>query len=53
MVAPAIAVGHPEPVIVDRITRGGRRLWYHLEVIQQPERARACGAGPKCKYIAR
>lgn len=47
MVAPPIAVGHPEPVIVERVTRGGRRLWYHLEVIQQPERARACGAGPK------
>ncbi|KIH91580.1 sexual development activator [Sporothrix brasiliensis 5110] len=47
MVAPAIAAGHPEAVIVDRTTRGGRRLWYHLEVIQQPERARACGAGPK------
>ncbi|CAK7202925.1 hypothetical protein SEUCBS139899_005652 [Sporothrix eucalyptigena] len=47
MVAPTIAVGSPEPVIIDRMTRGGRRLWYHLEVIQQPERARACGAGPK------
>ncbi|KAL1894543.1 hypothetical protein Sste5346_005778 [Sporothrix stenoceras] len=47
MVAPTITAGHPEPVIVDRVTRGGRRLWYHLEVIQQPERARACGAGPK------
>lgn len=47
MVSPTIAVGHPEPVIVDRMTRGGRHLWYHLEVIQQPERARACGAGPK------
>ncbi|CAK7209292.1 hypothetical protein SBRCBS47491_000394 [Sporothrix bragantina] len=47
MVAPTIAVGSPEPVVIDRMTRGGRRLWYHLEVIQQPERARACGAGPK------
>ncbi len=31
-----------------RITKGGRHLWYELEVIQQPERARACGSGPKC-----
>ena len=32
-----------------RITKGGRHLWYELEVIQQPERARACGSGPKCR----
>ncbi|KAH9908084.1 velvet factor-domain-containing protein [Xylariomycetidae sp. FL2044] len=30
-----------------RVTKGGRHLWYHLEVLQQPERARACGSGPK------
>jgi hypothetical protein len=30
-----------------RVTRGGRHLWYELEVIQQPERARACGSGAK------
>ncbi|KAI1652191.1 velvet factor-domain-containing protein [Daldinia loculata] len=30
-----------------RITRGGRHLWYQLDVLQQPERARACGSGPK------
>ncbi|KAI0025739.1 velvet factor-domain-containing protein [Xylariomycetidae sp. FL0641] len=30
-----------------RRTRGGRLLWYQLEVLQQPERARACGSGPK------
>ncbi|KAI0181380.1 velvet factor-domain-containing protein [Hypoxylon sp. FL1284] len=30
-----------------RITKGGRHLWYQLEVLQQPERARACGSGPK------
>ncbi|KAK0706817.1 velvet factor-domain-containing protein [Lasiosphaeria miniovina] len=35
------------PHIVDRITKSGRRLWYCLKVIQQPERARACGSGPK------
>ncbi|KAI2634245.1 velvet factor-domain-containing protein [Hypomontagnella submonticulosa] len=32
---------------VHRITKGGRHLWYQLEVLQQPERARACGSGPK------
>ncbi|KAI0878858.1 velvet factor-domain-containing protein [Hypoxylon argillaceum] len=30
-----------------RFTRDGRQLWYQLEVLQQPERARACGSGPK------
>ncbi|KAK3387689.1 velvet factor-domain-containing protein [Podospora didyma] len=55
MGAPAVAAsahGMPnhetdQPVIVDRYTRAGRRLWYCLKVIQQPERARACGSGPK------
>ncbi|KAK3946156.1 velvet factor-domain-containing protein [Diplogelasinospora grovesii] len=37
----------PEPSLVNRYTKGGRRLWYCLKVIQQPERARACGSGPK------
>jgi hypothetical protein len=35
------------PHIVQRVTRGKRMLWYCLKVIQQPERARACGSGPK------
>jgi len=35
------------PHIVQRRTRGNRMLWYCLKVIQQPERARACGSGPK------
>jgi hypothetical protein len=30
-----------------RTTRGGRNLIYRLAVIQQPEQARACGAGFK------
>lgn len=30
-----------------RQTRGGKRIHYELMVIQQPERARACGSGPK------
>ena len=39
------------PHVIHRDTKGGRRLWYCLRVIQQPERARACGSGPKCKSI--
>ncbi|KAK7229071.1 hypothetical protein V2G26_001241 [Clonostachys chloroleuca] len=34
-------------VRINRTTRGGRHLWYQLSVLQQPERARACGAGNK------
>ncbi|ESU06761.1 hypothetical protein FGSG_11955 [Fusarium graminearum PH-1] len=30
-----------------RVTRGNRSLWYQLTVLQQPERARACGSGMK------
>lgn len=54
-VAPAPAP-HPgpsrdelQPTLLDRVTKSGRRLWYKLTVIQQPQRARACGSGPKCK----
>lgn len=32
-----------------RITKEGRKLTYQLSVIQQPERARACGSGAKCE----
>ncbi|XRM41206.1 hypothetical protein ABZX51_004491 [Aspergillus tubingensis] len=32
---------------VSRITREGKRITYKLNVMQQPERARACGAGAK------
>ncbi|RAH78273.1 hypothetical protein BO86DRAFT_193436 [Aspergillus japonicus CBS 114.51] len=32
---------------VSRITREGKKLTYKLTVMQQPERARACGAGAK------
>lgn len=56
--APAPALPHSRPsrdelqaTILDRITKSGRRLWYKLTVIQQPERARACGSGPKCKSV--
>lgn len=42
----------PEESIIHRDTKGGRRLWYCLRVIQQPERARACGSGPKCEFVS-
>ncbi|KAL2373151.1 Mutant VeA1 protein [Blastomyces gilchristii] len=32
---------------MSRVTQEGKKLTYHLKVIQQPERARACGAGAK------
>jgi len=35
------------PHVTERCTKSGRRLFYCLKVIQQPERARACGSGPK------
>jgi hypothetical protein len=34
---------------ITRMTKEGRKLTYELKVIQQPERARACGSGAKCK----
>jgi hypothetical protein len=34
-------------VRIHRQTRELRHLWYQLTVLQQPERARACGAGTK------
>lgn len=30
-----------------RVTKSGKTLRYDLHIIQQPERARACGAGAK------
>ena len=32
-----------------RHTKDGREIRYCLQVIQQPERARACGSGAKCE----
>jgi len=49
-IIPAIEAAEPNPPhIMKRATKGGRTLWYCLKVIQQPERARACGSGPKCE----
>jgi hypothetical protein len=38
-----------EAICVDRITQEGKKITYQLKVMQQPERARACGAGAKCE----
>lgn len=34
-----------------RTTKDGRKMSYQLTVLQQPSRARACGAGAKCKLL--
>lgn len=41
-----------ETATVTRMTAEGRKLSYELKVIQQPERARACGSGAKCEHNA-
>ncbi|KAH8160520.1 hypothetical protein CIB48_g7724 [Xylaria polymorpha] len=48
MAAPESRLGKSQPFTRERrVTKDGRQLWYQLEVLQQPERARACGSGPK------
>lgn len=52
MGAPESRLGKSPPLAREqRVTRDGRHLWYQLEVLQQPERARACGSGPKCLQL--
>ncbi len=48
--AAAMALNEKTHVVHQRFTKAGGHLWYRLEVIQQPERARACGSGPKCWF---
>lgn len=36
-----------------RITKEGKKITYRMRVLQQPERARACGSGAKCKHTFR
>lgn len=33
-----------------RVTKEGKKLTYEMNVIQQPQRARACGSGAKCRF---
>lgn len=42
----------PETVaIFERQLENGQSLEYRLQVLQQPERARACGMGAKCTLL--
>ena len=49
------AINVPNELVstMERQTKDGRTLLYQMEVIQQPERARACGAGAKCMSTQR
>ncbi|KZF20752.1 hypothetical protein L228DRAFT_240511 [Xylona heveae TC161] len=42
-----VAVANEKMSSSSRVTKEGRKLTYQLNVIQQPERARACGSGAK------
>lgn len=44
-----ITVANETDSSMTRLTRDGRRLLYTMKVLQQPQRARACGSGAKCK----
>ncbi|KAL2835698.1 velvet factor-domain-containing protein [Aspergillus pseudoustus] len=45
--APLPAPANESSHSVSRITQEGKKITYELNVMQQPERARACGAGAK------
>ncbi|KAI9703085.1 MAG: velvet protein [Bogoriella megaspora] len=45
--ASTIPVSNETQSTASRVTKEGRRISYHLKVIQPPERARACGSGAK------
>ncbi|MCJ1465669.1 velvet protein [Pseudocyphellaria aurata] len=45
-----MAVSNETKSSKSRVTKEGRHLTYEMTVIQQPERARACGSGAKCSY---
>lgn len=36
-----------------RMTKEGKKITYQMQVIQQPERARACGSGAKCEQASK
>ena len=46
--ANVIAVSNETNSSIVRITKDGRKLCYEMKVLQQPQRARACGSGAKC-----
>lgn len=48
--AAVMPVNNETEARLTRTTKEGHELLYELKVIQQPERARACGSGAKCKW---
>jgi len=46
-------VEHEGQRLHHRTTAGNRKLTYELDVAQTPQRARACGNGPRCKQYSR
>jgi hypothetical protein len=46
---PPVAPPVQRPFTMKRKTKGGRDLLYRATILQEPERARACGSGLKCK----
>lgn len=46
-----ISVPNETVASFSRTTCDGRHLLYKLKVLQQPERARACGSGAKCAWL--
>lgn len=46
--ASIMTVSNEMKTSTSRVTKEGRHLTYEMEVIQKPERARACGSGAKC-----
>lgn len=45
--ATIIPVANETNSSASRVTKEGKKITYALQVIQQPERARACGSGAK------
>ena len=43
-----IKVTNETEASVTRTTKDGRKLVYEMKVLQEPQRARACGSGAKC-----
>ena len=50
--ASVIQVSNETKASFTRSTKDGRTLTYELQVLQQPQRARACGSGAKCRSPA-
>jgi endonuclease YncB( thermonuclease family) len=49
--ASIIPVQNETKSAASRMTKEGKKITYQMQVIQQPERARACGSGAKCKSM--